>query len=121
MMSSNSTQVYIKIIEIQILIRDVAHFTGRKYYGNSTRSECIDACLIRRLKLKQRDYINLVDRKYDEVKKNYTVRNECIIHCAMPCKTSFYLLSFFTKQEEKKEDRKECTTNEPGSIQSVSR
>lgn len=71
--------------------------TGRRYKGNSTRSECIDACLIRRLKLPPKDYINLVSPEYDAVKKNYTVRNECVIHCAMPCNTSFYLLSFVRK------------------------
>lgn len=72
----------------------------KTYLGNSTRSECIDECLIRRLKLKPSDHINLVATEYNAVKKNYTVRNECVIKCGMPCRSSFYLLNHVAKKKE---------------------
>lgn len=52
-----------------------------------------------------------MDAEYDRVKNNTVVRNECVISCAMPCKTSFYLLNYVSKKQA---DDKPSETTQSG-------
>lgn len=67
------------------------------YPGNSTRSECINDCLINELKLQKVSHLNLVDRKYKIARQNYEVRKGCVRRCEMNCHSTFYLAYSTTK------------------------